>query len=63
MQWGMVFAFPFVWKLLQLFNLQNLTLVIRITVGAFAVFGVIYGLIYKLTAGAYYRIVSSADNA
>lgn len=56
------FAFPFVWKLLQLFNLRNLTLVIWITVGAFAVFGVIYGMIYKLTAGAYYRIVSSADN-
>lgn len=57
----LAFAFPFVWKLLQLFNLHNLTLVIWITVGAFALFGVIYGLIYKLTAGAYYRIVSSAD--
>ena len=57
----LVFAFSFVWKLLQLFNLRNLPLVIGITVGAFAVFGILYGIIYKLTAGAYYRIVSSTE--
>ncbi len=59
----LLFAFPFVWKLLQLFNLRNLPLVIGITAGAFALFGILYGIIYKLTAGAYYRIVSSAEHA
>ena len=58
----LAFAFPFVWKLLQLFNLRNLPLVIWISVIAFFVFGILYLCIYKLTAGAYYRIVSSSEN-
>ncbi len=58
----LVFAFPLVWKMLQLFSLHNLTLVIAVTVGAFAVFGLFYAVIYKRTARAYYAIVS-ADEA
>lgn len=54
------FAFPMVWKLLQLFNLQNLPLLIVVTLVCFLIFGLFYGLVYKLTAGAYYTIVSGA---
>lgn len=54
------FAFPMVWKLLQLFNLQNLPLLIIVTLVCFLIFGLFYGLVYKLTAGVYYTIVSGA---
>ncbi len=57
----LVFSFPMVWKMLQLFNLNNLPLVIGVTAGAFVLFGIFYGLIYKITAGIYYRLVSSGD--
>lgn len=58
----LTFAFPLIWKLLQLFNLHNLTFVIWITVGAFVVFGIFYALIYKATAKAYYAIVAGGGN-
>ncbi len=58
----LAFAFPLIWKLLQLFSLQNLTLVIIVTISAFLVFCLFYALVYKLTAQSYYRIVSSDDN-
>ena len=56
----LVFAFPLIWQILQAFNLQNLKLVILVTAGAYLVFGLIYAIIYKLTARAYYLIVSNA---
>ncbi len=56
----LAFAFPMVWKLLQLFNLYNLPLLIGVTIVCFLVFGVCYALVYKWTAGAYYKIVSGA---
>ena len=56
------FAFPLVWKLLQMFNLHNLSLVIWVNIGAFIIFGIFYAIIYKVTAGAYYSIVSGADS-
>ena len=52
------FAFPMVWKLLQLLRLKNLTLVILVTVAGFLLFALFYAAVYKATAGAYYRIVS-----
>ncbi len=58
----LAFAFPLVWKLLQLFNLRNLSLVIWVNIGAFVVFGIFYAIVYKLTAGAYYSIVSGSDS-
>ena len=58
----LAFAFPLVWKLLQLFNLSNLSLVIWVNVGAFVAFGIFYAIVYKLTAGAYYSIVSGSDS-
>ena len=48
-----------IWKLLQLFNLRNLSLVIGVTAAAFVCFAVFYALIYRLTAGAYYAIVAA----
>lgn len=54
----LAFAFPLVWKLLQLFYLQNLNYVIWVTLASYVAFALIYGVIYKITAGAYYKIVS-----
>lgn len=56
-----VFAFPPIWKILQLFNLHNLSLVIIISLIAFAVFGIMYMAIYKLTARAYFSLVSKKE--
>ena len=56
----LAFAFPVVWKILQLFSLRNLPLLIIVTIICFLIFGVLYSLIYKLTAGAYYNIVSGS---
>lgn len=57
------FAFPFVWKLLQLFNMRNLTFVLCITAAAFIGFGLFYVLIYNATARAYYNIVSTGHDS
>ena len=57
----LAFAFPMVWQLLQMFNLRNLRLVIFTNIGAFLAFCLFYVLIYKLTAGAYYSIVSGEE--
>ncbi len=54
------FAFPLVWQLLQALNMFNKTLTILTTVGVFLVFGVFYAAVYKITARAYYNIVSGA---
>lgn len=57
----LAFAFPLIWKLLQLFYLKNLNLVIWITLGSFFVFALIYVIIYRITAVAYYKIVSDKE--
>lgn len=54
------FAFPMLWRLLQLFALTDLTLLIGVTIGCFAIFGVFYAIVYRLTSNAYYAIVSGA---
>lgn len=55
----LTFAFPLIWKILQLFKLYNFGLTVFVTVAAFLLFGVLYALVYKITAYAHYRIVSS----
>jgi len=55
------FAFPLIWKILQLFALHELALVLSVTAGAFVLFGLFYACIYKVTARAYYGIVSSME--
>ena len=54
----LAFAFPLVWKILQMFSLTNLWFVIGVTAAAFLLFAAFYALIYKLTARAYYKIVA-----
>ena len=52
------FAFPFIHKLLMLFNLDNRGLLVGTTAVSFAVFAALYALVYKLTGNAYYHIVA-----
>lgn len=56
-------AFPILWKLLQLFNLTNMTLAIMVIVGCFLVFALVYAIVYKITSNAYYEIVSRGESA
>ena len=57
----LIFAFPMVWQLLQMFNLRNLKLVIVTNIASFLVFCLFYVIIYKFTARAYYGIVSGDE--
>ena len=54
------FAFPFIHKLLLLFNLNNTALLIGTTVISYVAFALLYTLAYRLTSNAYYHIVSGA---
>ena len=54
------FAFPFVHKMLVLFNLTNLKLIIGTTVVTFAIYAVFYTLVYRITSNSYYSIVAGA---
>ena len=58
----LAFAFPLIWKLLMLFNLRNMWFVVMIDVISFVIFAIIYAVIYKLTARAYYTIVADSDD-
>jgi putative ABC transport system permease protein len=52
------FDFRLVRLMLTLFGLTNATLTLLCTIGTLLLFMVIYGIVYALTAKAYYRIVS-----
>ena len=54
----LAFAFPIIHKLLLLFGLDKVTLFAATTGVSLLVFAVFYTIVYKLTAGAYYKIVS-----
>lgn len=51
-------AFRMITKLLSLFNLTNIPLFITCTAFSIIVFGIIYCIVYALTAKAYYKIIS-----
>ncbi|NBJ14603.1 MAG: FtsX-like permease family protein [Dehalobacter sp. 4CP] len=51
-------AFKMITKLLAVLNLTNIPLFIGCTIGTILIFGLIYGVVYALTARVYYRIVS-----
>ena len=51
-------AFPLISRLLALLNLYDVKLFALCTAGCFLAFGVMYVIIYILTARTYYRIVS-----
>ena len=55
------FAFPMIYRLLQLFSLHNMWLLIGITGGCFLGFGLVYVLMYLLTSRSYYKIVSGGN--
>jgi putative ABC transport system permease protein len=52
------FAFKMITKMLLIFNLTDKTLILGCTLLTIAIFIVIYVLVFKLTAKAYYRIVN-----
>ena len=52
------FAFPFITKILAILNLTNIKLFIISTCGSFLIFAIFYGIVYRITARSYYKIVS-----
>lgn len=56
------FAFPIVQKLLAIFNLRNTALSLMVTGVAIVIFGIFYGVIYKITSNVYYSIVCGNKN-
>lgn len=54
----LAFAFPMIYRLLVLFSLTNWRLLILVTVCCYLVFALFYMLVYRMTSGAYYTIVS-----
>ena len=54
------FAFPFIHKMLVLFNLTDLKLLIGTTIITFAVYAVFYTIVYRITSNSYYSIVAGA---
>ncbi len=59
----LAFAFPMILKLLFLFNLFDTGLFILTTLISFAAFSLMYILVYRITAGAYFHIVRRHQNA
>lgn len=55
------FAFPFIHKMLMLFNLNNLPLLIGTTAVSFLVFALLYAIVYRVTSNSYYNIVSNGN--
>ena len=52
------FAFPIMERLMLMLGLNNRSLYLILTGACFLMFAVFYGVIYKLTARVYYKIVS-----
>lgn len=50
-------------KMLLLFGLTDIGLFIRTTLISFAVFAAFYWIVYRITSGVYYRIISGKENA
>ncbi len=56
----LAFAFPMIKLILKMMYLSNAKLFAFTTMGCFAIFALLYAVIYKITSNAYYRIVSGA---
>ncbi len=54
----LAFAFPFTMKIFSMFAFGNTLLAVIVNLICFAVFGIFYAIVYKITSGAYYSIVS-----
>ena len=57
----LTFAFPMIRKMLLLFGLTNIGLFVTTTLISFAVFAAFYWIVYRMTSGVYYRIVSKTS--
>lgn len=57
------FAFPCISKILKLFAFDDVLLNVMVTLGCFTIFGLFYGIVYKITSGSYYAIVSSKESS
>ncbi len=57
----LVFAFPFVQKIVRIFGVTNTPLLILTSVICFLAFGLFYVFVYRRTARAYIAIVSSGE--
>ena len=55
----LAFAFPMIRRLLELFSLYNVGLFVTTTLASFGAFALLYTIVYRLTAKAYYNIVSA----
>ena len=55
----LAFAFPMIRRLLVLFSLYNVGLFVTTTLVSFGAFALLYTIVYRLTAKAYYNIVSA----
>ncbi len=55
----LTFAFPFTQKIFLMFAFDNTLLNVLVNLGCFAACGLLYALVYKITSGIYYTIVSS----
>lgn len=54
----LAFAFPFISKILIMFAFDDTVLNAMVTFACFAVFGALYAVVYKISSGSYYAIVS-----
>ena len=54
----LAFAFPFISKIFLMFGMDNTLLTIIVNLICFAVFGIFYAMVYKITSSSYYTIVS-----
>ena len=59
----LIFAFPMIRMLLLAFSMTNTALFARTCLISFAVFGLFYVIVYRITSNAYYSIVSGAKEA
>lgn len=56
-----IFAFPMISRLLNLFNMTNIRLFALITLGCYLIFSLFYVLIYLGTSRAYYHLVARKE--
>ncbi|MBQ8954653.1 MAG: FtsX-like permease family protein [Clostridia bacterium] len=54
----LAFAFPMIRRMMRLFSMDNMGLFVLTTLLSFGVFAAFYALVYHLTSGVYFRIVS-----
>lgn len=57
----MIFAFPMIARMLNIFNFYNVNLFGLVTLIGFAVFGLLYVLFYKITSKSYMGIVGANE--